>query len=370
MKKIGILTFNRAHNYGASLQCLALEKFIEKTDDTVTVKVINYANKKIDYDYSLFRIDYTSFFTVIKSFISSLVFLNKNIKRRKIYKKYIKEHLDCTSVCKNIKDVEKIVYDYDYIIAGSDQIWNPNLTGGIDDVYFLNFDTKAKKIAYAASLGKNKMNDNIKKYKDLLSSFDIISVRELDGCDIVGKILNENIKNVIDPTMLLEYSDWIKYINAKKIVDYDYIFTYTPNNLVEFNEIVNYTSNRLNLGIINFKKKNVGLENVKKNMYCSDPNAFLNYLFYSNIVVTTSFHAVVFSIIYNKKFWVLSPKDNSSRVDSLLKKLGLENRSIHSLEELKSKDILQEINFKEVEKKLKNLREDSQRWLIDNLNLE
>ena len=86
MKKIGILTFNRAHNYGASLQCLALEKFIEKTDDTLTVKVINYANKKIDYDYSLFRIDYTSFFTVIKSFISSLVFLNKNIKRRKIYK--------------------------------------------------------------------------------------------------------------------------------------------------------------------------------------------------------------------------------------------------------------------------------------------
>lgn len=70
MKKIGILTFHRAHNYGASLQCLALKKFIEKYDENSKVKIINYANKKIDYDYSLFRIDYTSLYTIIKSFLS------------------------------------------------------------------------------------------------------------------------------------------------------------------------------------------------------------------------------------------------------------------------------------------------------------
>ena len=75
MKKIGILTFHRAHNYGASLQCLALKKFIEKYDENSKVKIINYANKKIDYDYSLFRIDYTSLYTIIKSFLSSIIFM-------------------------------------------------------------------------------------------------------------------------------------------------------------------------------------------------------------------------------------------------------------------------------------------------------
>ena len=82
MKKIGILTFHRAHNYGASLQCLALEKFIQKNKN-VSIKVINYANKKIDYDYSIFRIDYTSIYTIIKSYIASIIFLLKNLKRKK-----------------------------------------------------------------------------------------------------------------------------------------------------------------------------------------------------------------------------------------------------------------------------------------------
>ena len=129
LKKIGILTFHRAHNYGASLQCLALQKFIEDNVKGAEVKIINYANKKIDYDYSLFRLDMTSIYTFIKSFASSLIFMRKNLQKRKIYNRYINYYLECTSLCDNVKDVEKVTSDYNYIIAGSDQIWNPNLTG-------------------------------------------------------------------------------------------------------------------------------------------------------------------------------------------------------------------------------------------------
>ncbi len=370
MKKIGILTFHRAHNYGASLQCLALEKFIKDRDKMAEVKIINYVNKKIDYDYSLFRIDYTSIYTIIKSFISSLIFLPKNVVRRKIYNKFIYSFLECTTICKNIKDVEKITRNYDFLIAGSDQIWNPELTGGIDDIYFLNFRTNAKKIAYAASLGKNKMKNNKEQYTKLLQNFNSISVREIDGCNIIGNILNQDIKNVIDPTLLLKYNDWMQYIGKKRPVKYNYIFVYTPNNIMEFNDVVNYASNTLEMGIVNFKKKNIGLKNVKKNLYCSDPNDFLNYLYYSDIVIVTSFHAVVFSIIYRKRFWVLSPKDNSSRVNTFLEKIGLLNRSINSLEDLKKKDINEEIDYEIVGNKLDFLRQDSIKWLLEQLELE
>ena len=370
MKKIGILTFHRAHNYGASLQCLALKKFIEKYDENSKVKIINYANKKIDYDYSLFRIDYTSLYTIIKSFLSSIIFMNKNLHRRKIYGKYISQYFDCTKICKNVKDIEKITQSYNYIIAGSDQIWNNESTGGIDEIYYLNFKTKAKKIAYAASLGKNKMNDNRELYKKLLQNFDSISVRESDGCDIVGGILNTNIKNVIDPTLLLQYDEWMEYIKSDKPVDEKYIFVYTPNNINNFNDIVNYASEKLNLNIINFKKKDIGLKNVKRNLFCSDPNDFLNYLYYSEIIVATSFHAVVFSIIFKKNFWVLSPKDNSSRVSTLLSRLGLEDRTIESLEEFKEKDIRERIDYECVNNKLNCLREDSKKWLLEQLEVE
>lgn len=370
LKKIGILTFHRAHNYGASLQCLALQKFIEDNVKGAEVKIINYANKKIDYDYSLFRLDMTSIYTFIKSFASSLIFMRKNLKKRKIYNRYINYYLECTNLCDNVKDVEKVTSDYNYIIAGSDQIWNPNLTGGIDDIYFLNFKTKAKKIAYAASLGKNKMDDNKMVYKKLLQNFDSISIREIDGCSIVSNILGTNIKNVIDPTMLLEYNDWKKYIKPEKPVDFKYIFVYTPNNIIEYNDVVNYASKTLGLDVINFKKKNIGLNNVRKNLFCSDPNDFLNYLYYSNIVIVTSFHAVVFSIIFRKKFWVLSPEDNSSRVATLLKKLGLENRSIKSLDDFKLKNISEQIDFETVNNKLNCLRIESKKWLLEQLEME
>ncbi len=363
MKKIGIITFHRAHNYGASLQCLALIKIIKNLSYEYEVEVIDYYNKKIEYDYSLFRIDKTNIKKRLKSFISSILFLFKNMKRRKKYNKYI---LDTFPLTRKVYDSNDSIFNsFDILICGSDQIWNPNLTGGIDKVYFLNVKSNAKKISYAGSLGSNKLLDNNNLYINLFNGMDDISVREEDGCKLIGDLLKKEIKNVLDPTLLICKEEWYKYIESvsSNIENVKYIFVYSPNNLSEFPKIVNFISNELNLGVVNFAKRNTGFKNVIKNMYCSNPIDFLKYLYDSEIIVVTSFHAVVFSILFHKKFWVISPKDNNSRVNSLLKKLGLQNRAIESLKELQTLNIKDNIDYRIVDEKLKILRNDSILWL-------
>ena len=104
-----------------------------------------------------------------------------------------------------------------------------------------------------------------------------------------------------------------------------------------------------------------------KNANTSDPYEFLNLIYNSNIVITTSFHATVFSIIFKKNFWVLSPSNNKSRIYTLLSLLGIEERSLDSIETLKSKDINEKIDYEKVEKRLEELKKDSINWLKENL---
>lgn len=368
MKKIGIITFHRAHNYGATLQCMALSDILKENAKNYEIEVVNYCNKKIDSDYALFRIDKTNYKTIIKSFASSIIYFVKNINRRKKYIKYINNHL--TMSREIYEENDNIFSEYDILICGSDQIWNPKLTGKIDNIYFLNVPSNAKKISYAASLGSNKLVDNVEKYRELINGIQSISVRELDGCKKVKNLIKRDIKNVLDPTLLLNGEKWHKYVGNKLKYNDKFIFVYSPNNINEYKDVVNYISEKLSMGIINFSKKNIGFKNVIKNMYCSDPSDFLECIMKSDYVVVTSFHAVVFSILFHKKFWVISPKDNNSRVNTLLSLLGIENRSFESIEELQKIDLEENIDYKEVDKKLESLRNDSLQWLLKEIRDE
>ncbi len=362
MKKIGIITFSRAQNHGATLQCMALQKTIANIVNDSDVKVIDYRNKYVEHSYKVFSIDTSNIKTCIRTIISSLVFFKKNFIRNKKYKKFILTHLNFTKECTTKKQVEEITKDFDYIIVGSDQVWNPFFAKSIDDVYFLNFKTPAKKISYAASLGFNKMEDK-KLYKKLLGNIDNISIREKDGCKIVSNILNKDIKNTLDPTLLLTREEWENYFNKNNTLTDKYIFAYVPGNLEGYEELVNTVSDKLNKKVVNIRKRDTGIRNILKNAFTSTPDEFLNYIYNADIVVTTSFHAVVFALIFEKKFWVLAPKNNSSRINNLLEKLNLSYRSVDNIEKLKQVDLMKDINYKDVKIKLEELRQDSLNWL-------
>lgn len=362
MKKIGIITFQRAHNYGAILQVYALQNILSEKYNT---EIIDYRNNEIENEYRILRRNKRSIKSLIKSIILSILYIGKNVKRYNKFNEFIKQNIKLTESYKTEKILKKNYPKKDIYITGSDQVWNYDIAGKKIDAYTLNFgDENIKKISYAASIGKKELNqDNIEKYIKNISKLDFISVREKDAKIYLNKIINNPVDITLDPTLLLTGKEWedllLKDTNPYK----GYILGYTVSNDMEYYKILNYLSNKTGKKIIHFDRNNRKIKNVLKNAYATGPIEFLQLIKNADYVIATSFHATVFSILFHKKFWIIPPKKTSSRMISLLEMLGIKNRIVESLEEFETKDYDEDISYNIIEDKLKLERENSINWL-------
>ena len=199
MKKIGITTFQGAYNYGAILQAYALQKTL--SDIGNDVKIINYYNENIYDQYRTFRKKHHGLSSAIKIFIYDVYLWSIKSRRNKNFKKFISDNINLTDKKYEKAEIEKMAFDV--IVTGSDQVWNKNITSGLDDIYTLNIENSAKKISYAASIGDNKiLEDNKSEYKEKLQKLDLISVRETSTKPILEKVINRKVDVVLDPTLL------------------------------------------------------------------------------------------------------------------------------------------------------------------------
>lgn len=363
MKKVGIITFHNVPNYGAFLQAYALQTKLSNLDyDNV---IINYINPDITNRYM--PIDITNFLTLVKSFVK--IFIKpQRVIRYYIFQEQISKYMVLTDKIKLKNDVINEFKKFDVLITGSDQVWNSDITNGLSDIYTLNInDRNIKKISYAASVG-NKISENQGYlFEKKLLNLNHISVREKTTKQELKKIIKDkDIFEVIDPTLLLRRAEWdsiISNINRNNF-DNKYIFIYelTPND--EFEKIVNTIQSKTGLPIYCLSTNRKAYKNCKyKDL--STPFEFVNYIKNAEYIVTTSFHATVFSIIFNKKFWVVPHKTTGSRVTDLLKKLDISNRAVNSLEDFKKLDFDEDIDYKNANKILEKEREKSINWLID-----
>lgn len=369
MKKIGMITFHSAHNYGAMLQVYALQKTL--LNNGYQAEIIDYRDKKIMSGYKLFKLNKKNLYTIIKSFASSLFFLIPNYMRAKRFNNFLKKYLKTTKIkYKSEKELKDNPPDEDIYIVGSDQVWNTALTGSLKDAYTLNFGKdNVKRISYAASIGKSEIPDTLKDiFKEKISKIDKISVREEQAKELLSGLINKNIDVVLDPTLLLEKEKWMSLIEKKEKEKEKYIFIYGIGERDRLYKIANYFSEKTNLKLVHFDNKNKGYKNVLKSAYSDGPIEFLNLIKNAEYVIAQSFHGTVFSLIFRKKFFVIPDKTTSSRVINLLKKLGLEDRIINSIEEIGDYD--REINYEEVESKLKFEREKSLEFLKNSIDGE
>ena len=227
--KIGILTFQNAHNWGAILQLYALKTYLE--NQGYNVKVINYINPFIEKNYSKkIKIDLKaknikSFLREIKKTINKIYTGKQRIEKWNLFNSFIQnEILNNDDKVYKKEDIEKL--DLDYIICGSDQIWNPFLTGGLDEVYFGTNNKKAKKISYAASMGiKELPNDEEVKFKNYIKNLNYISVRENTLKKYIEQFTDKEVYKVLDPTLLIDKSEYLKI--EKKIDLKNYLLLYT-----------------------------------------------------------------------------------------------------------------------------------------------
>ncbi|HHD2595317.1 TPA: polysaccharide pyruvyl transferase family protein [Clostridium perfringens] len=358
-QKIGIVTFHCSYNYGSILQTYALQKYISK--EFGDVKIINYVSKDFE-QYRLFRYTY---YKRPGYFFEDLRYLTKNYRRMRSFKSFSKNYLKLTSnIYYKLESMRELNDEFDAFICGSDQIWNPGCTFGLNPVYFLGFaNPNKKRIAYAPSIACNYVSDEIlQKFKNYLTYLDSISVREEKGRDILKLATDKTVSVVLDPTLLLDKEDYVELLSDNK--NGEYIFVYMlegiDKKMLEYAEML---SKNKNIPIIYISKNNLSIFSNSKNFYGISPNEFLNLLSNAKYIVTNSFHATVFSIIFEKNFCTFKTETSSSRMVDLLNKLNLNYRLYNELF-----DIDENINYFEVKENLNSYRRESIKYLEGNLD--
>lgn len=325
--KIGILTFNYAQNYGAVLQCYALFKSLVKYFPDADVSVVDYRNQKIVRDYALFPLKNKSLYRKLRSLIGSFLYLPQRLKCKESFKTFVRKNLNIGS---------SSLSDYDAIFYGSDQIWNPDITGGTDKVYFGD-GFCGTKIAYAASDGnKLELTDEI---KNLLEKFSSVTLREKSSIKKF-EFLNADIKSVCDPVFLLSKDEWISAAVRPK--EKNYIFAYKVGENLAFDDEAEELGKRLDKKVI----QAVYVKPLRKIFYKNQklvqgisPLEFAGFIASADFVITTSFHGTALSVIFEKPFYALKIGSYSERITDLLEEAGLENQYMESLPEKIQSDI-------------------------------
>lgn len=358
--KIGILTLYKSYNYGAVLQAFATYRFLEGKN--YEVKLINYQNK--------YEKKYNKLFSYRKnlSMKDNLIIFLKNtvFGSYKYCKKSFQTFISKMPATKEIKNKEDIeLYNFGCMVAGSDQIWNPNIFGGeFDPYYFLNFTENIKKISYASSIGSYEFSQKqLETVKELLDPFSHISVREeFAKKELLNVLDDKSIEIVSDPTMLLSKEYWSEFAQGDIKIQEPYILVYLMSKYEEYEDIIIEYAAKHHLKIALVCFSDIKRKKVDYYLRGLTPSEFLNYIKNASIVMTNSFHGTVFSIIFNKDFYSLYFSKNPTRVENLLKKFELEDRIVREYNDVQK---VSAINKEKVDKKYEEISQESRDWFIN-----
>lgn len=326
--KVGILTFHASHNYGSMLQAYALQQTVLKLGHECEIINLRTAVQK-----SMYKPFYRQ-----KGWVKKLKAIRypklaiDDARKHRLFEKFLEERLILTPVeYHTAEELKQAHLDFDAYISGSDQIWNTICFDYISS-YYLDFVKLGKRIAYAPSMGPIPEKQIEKCFfpfiKDSISHYDAVSVREEGTAETLKKIVGKEFETVVDPTLLINSSQWSDLAGNKPIIDGDYIFLYTPW-VDENKELYDYAAKLASQsGLKVISTLNQGIRRWGKNKgfsyhLATGPIEFLNLLKYARFVLSASFHAVVFSIIFGKTFYAYKGMEDS-RISSLLKIVSLE----------------------------------------------
>ena len=328
METVGIVTFHHSRSYGACLQAWATLHVIQSLG--YEAELVNYENPYEQKIYKASHKNLLSYIHYIAWKLKSVVLLEKHwnhlafgniddLYNNKVSKRVLAKE--------DLRDVS-----YDILLSGSDQIWNPDITGGLDDIFLLNFGHANKRVSYASSMGSHLICDYEKNmYYSSLIKFSSISVRENFAVKELQKVLptNTKIQIVLDPTLLLTADTWdslTKKVDLKEVPPkYILCFVVAGNtnlyrdSLVKIKQLTGLPI--FSIQVNKYKRKPV--DKVLAGVNC---NRLIKLIQEADYIITDSFHGTAFSIIFQKKFIALSNPNNPIRVKELLRKLNLLER--------------------------------------------
>lgn len=309
MKKIGILTFQRALNYGALLQMYALHEFVLENFHQHQVEVVDYFSPLCEKECTLKNIKGRN---VAMATLKKINFLLK----RHQFADFIKKHINISKKY-DIRSIQEAKNEYDVLISGSDQVWNPIIISG-DMNYLLKFSDTSVKVSYAASIGRTELSpEDCDLYKKQLEQFKSLSVRERSAKKLVDGLLeNDSTAVNVDPTLLLPTERWAKLANKKINRRYVMVYQvkYSQALLCKAKEFAR--DKGLEVIYIGPFAKEKGIRYVPAPSVKQLLSLFKN----ADYVFTNSFHGTVFSIQFRRKFFVdlLFSDGRNDRITDLL----------------------------------------------------
>ena len=355
--KIGILTFHWAHNYGAVLQAYAIYTYLARQGHDV--EIINYIPAWCQEAQTY-------------PFPRTPGILISNIDRywrSRVFRSFQKKHL---RISDHRYHYGETISGYDAVIVGSDQVFNPDIIaphGQLDDTYLLASVAKGtRKIAYAASFGNSTLHPQfVPRFRELLSEFSAISVREESGCAIIKEMGLSGIA-VPDPTILL--GDFAA-LASKKHTNTKYVWGYLFQHKQTSRDVLYMVATTIGakvLSRVNLRQRLRG----HKGLHHLSPSKWIQSISQSQYVVSDSYHATVFAILTQRAFISLVidawGNDWHERIRSLLYRLGIPERLLYEPSREKADRVINtSICWDEIESRILNWREDGTRFIKQSL---
>ena len=357
MKTLGILTFNRARNYGAILQAYAMKQVCGNLGYETHIVDYNKGDDSGPHPLRTF-LSASNKKRALVRLIKGTLSYHWDKKRWEAFRSFRKEYLDESVQCQTALRVSEL--QYDAYVMGSDQIWNYGITGGMfDPVYFGRLPAEAVTVVYGASAHDTPfpLNMELMLQAQLSKTSAPIGIREQRLANYVGKLTGIQYPVVIDP-VLLAGKDILEQVESGWTPQKPYILLYQIDHNPASDISIRSLEKRFGCRVYSMTVPKLGSSHGKKGGL--GPKEFLSLLDHSEFLVTNSFHGVALSLLWHKQFYVYENGGVMTRIDGLLDSLELNDRKVRLVSDI---NLNSRIDYLQVDRKLEKLRTDSLTFL-------
>lgn len=360
-KKVGVITFHFPHNYGAMLQAYSIqEKLLSMGFDASIIDYEPEYHKKI---YNVLRLKDCFEKSPIKTLRHLLGYMRRfpiEIQRYNSFESFKQKRMRLTPYNPNSDFAE-----FDYILLGSDQIWNQALTNNCFDGPYYGEGFKCKVFSYAASSKHKILSDEIRiGFEEKLKNLFAIGVRENSLKELLQPLTDKKVSVNLDPSLIVD-SNILSKLDLNRPIQSKYVLIYELNTHKDVIEMANNYARLHEAKVISLVAYFDWKRRFQNCDQTASPERFLSYIKNAECVFTSSFHGTAFSIVFKTPFYAVRQNNNSDlRIESLLSQLGIEDNFIS----LDKRPTDCNIDYNEVDKELKSLRTSSIYYLNTCLN--
>lgn len=369
--KVGILTFQNAINYGAQMQCWALQETLKGLGHQVEIIQFCYPKSHIPF-YRGIGIRNNGLLKGLTRLVLKNIYSPKMCLK---FKEFQKKYLQLTAVC-TADTIAQITQKFDAIITGSDQIWGWSYHK--EAIYFIGWTPAFKgiRISYAPCCAKNYIEkSNIDRISTLLKQYNFLSVRNQETSNFVYQLTGLEANIVVDPTLLFDFNN---YINTSRIDYPNYILTYILGKEIPGSHKAMLKEIRKKVGhipiisIVLTENKPMLCPWADKVLWDADPIQWLNLIAHARFVYTDSFHATIFALKFRKQFIAYYTEPvRASRFIDMSSRYSLNNVIVTGVQDALEKDSVNTIiNYEIIQNIIQEQIDESRSFLKKALSNE